>query len=186
LLGHSLTGATMIDSKKTARNQLPKIRHALSVLNFGEVTKPRVFDLGCGKPAKFQQWCEDNGFAYFGYDPHNQPRLTNEVCLELLKRHPPHVTTISNVLNVIKDREERISVLKQAREMMRNGGYVVITVYAGDGSSQAGETRDGWQNRMPLESYLDECREVFGDVTIQHSNGVKFIKCIVWLDETLK
>lgn len=170
----------MTTSKATARNQLPRIRHALTALNFGDVIKPRVFDIGCGKPAKFQQWCEDNGFAYFGYDPHNQTRLTNEVCLELIKRHPPHVVTISNVLNVIKERDVRIDVLKQADEALKDGGYVLITVYEGDVKKASGETRDGWQNRWPLELYLDECREVFGDacVTVERHNGAKFIKCV--------
>lgn len=171
----------MVDSKKTARNQLPKIRHALSALDFGDVARPRVFDIGCGKPAKFRLWCEDNGFAYFGYDPHNQTRLTNEVCLEIVKRHPPHVVTISNVLNVVKERDDRIAILKQADEALKNGGFVLITVYEGDGKKKgAGETRDGWQNRWPLEFYLDECEEVFGGtyVTVERKNGVKFIQCL--------
>lgn len=168
----------MITSAKTARNQLPRIHHVLKGLKKGI----QIFDIGCGKSEKLQCWCEDNGLKYIGYDPHHQSELIQEFALDLIAKHPPQVVIISNVLNVIKERNERIKVLNQAKDSLQNGGVCFITVYDGGDkrNTEAGKTRDGWQNRKPLEWYYPECEEVFGEdlTNVFTTCGVKYILAV--------
>lgn len=168
-----------ITSAKTARNQLPRIHRILKGLKKGT----EIFDIGCGKSEKFQDWCDEHGFKYVGYDPYHQSKMLQDVTLGLMAMYPPQVVTISNVLNVIKERDERIKVLKQAKGSLRNGGLCFITVYDGGDkrNMEAGKTRDGWQNRKPIDWYYPECEEVFGgDLTnVFTTSGVKYILAVV-------
>ena len=70
--------------------------------------------------------------------------------------------TISNVLNVVREKDVRLSILRMAKERLKNEGKLFITVYEGDRSSVGRKTgTDQWQNNMKTTQYLDEVRQIF-------------------------
>ena len=96
-------------------------------------------------------------------DPYNRtPEHNNSVTWLLSMRGGADSCTISNVLNVIRELEARRDVLRTARELVRSGTPIYITVYEGDGSGTGRQTgADSWQENRKLRSYLEEVREIF-------------------------
>ena len=74
--------------------------------------------------------------------------------------------TLSNVLNVIKERKYRIEALKLAAEALGKGGTCYITVYEGDLSGEGKVTTKGYQMNRRLKDYLRDVKMVFNQVGI--------------------
>jgi hypothetical protein len=72
---------------------------------------------------------------------------------------PANTCTISNVLNVICDRDVRIHILTLAKKYC--SGTVYITVYEGDKTGKGKVTRDGYQLNCKLKEYMKEVQIVF-------------------------
>lgn len=108
-----------------------------------------VIDYGCGK--YFDNYNLPNN--YVGYDPYNRPDdkvLNNEYDIALC----------SNVLNVIMEREQRISLLEKLKELAK---VVFITVYEGDRSRNSRVTKnDCYQLNWMRGDYIPELVSVFG------------------------
>ncbi len=52
--------------------------------------------------------------------------------------------TCSNVLNVIKEPEVRLNVLKNIKKLVKPNGIVYITVYEGKSGAGEGPTKSGY------------------------------------------
>lgn len=82
--------------------------------------------------------------------------------------------TLSNVLNVISTRGERLNLLSFIRGVMKRKPVLLfITVYEGNGSgkgrvsSRKGDD-ESWQENRKLASYLSEVRRVFPRAVVAH------------------
>ena len=97
------------------------------------------------------------------YDPFNRTREHNgAVLVDLYVHGGADTCTISNVLNVIDEKLDRLIALQMAKTLMKRGGLAYITVYEGNRSGIGRRTgKDQWQNNLPLSAYLDEVKEVF-------------------------
>ena len=124
----------------------------------------RVLDYGCGRwPEVVRSYLKTLGVDdVVSYDPNWFP-------VPLGYHHDQagngyDLVCLSNVLNVIERREDRIGALKAAWKALRPGGRLLVTVYAGDGSGASGPSRSGcWQENRPLRDYLaDELRPIPG------------------------
>lgn len=94
------------------------------------------------------------------YDPYNRSKEHNEAVLRVAV--DVDSVTISNVLNVIKEKDVRLSVLSMAKNRLKSDGKLYITVYEGDKSGNGKQTGlDQWQNNMKTIQYLDEVKQVF-------------------------
>jgi hypothetical protein len=174
----------MHDSAKTARNQIPRVAKYIRYLNLEKNSK--VFDIGCGKHnALFKGFVEDLGLDYYGVDPFNKSKEENNYAIQVCGNKSANVVCINNVLNVIKEQEIWISILKQANNAISENGLLLIQVYEGTKTKSEKEmgiktlepieTRDGWQNRMKIEEYLDVVTKIFPNAKIINTKFGKFI-----------
>lgn len=153
-----------ISSKKTSRNQIPRIYNMQWVVR-EYIEGKEVVDLGAGA------WPENVTALYPNVvprDPFNLPRNTNVKAL----RGVYDTAILSNVLNVIDDDREIISLLELAKTI---ADTTLITVYD---AKTPGLTRDGYQRGMPLKKYLPFAWKVFGKENVRIWNGVMI--CEAW------
>jgi hypothetical protein len=143
-----------ITSAKTSIKQVPAI---FKKVNFSGIN----LDLGGGKYDEVQAYFDREGIKCQNlvYDPFNRSEEHNQAVLNTVKNANVMTVTISNVLNVIKDKEHRLEVLRMAKEA--NPVYCLITVYEGDRSGDGKETTKGYQLNRNLKDYESEIKEVF-------------------------
>ena len=102
------------------------------------------------------------------YDPFNQtPEHNRDVIRELKSNGGADVAVCSNVLNVIKEQEVRLDLLKKISKLLKPGATAYISVYEGSGKDNGRATQKGksYQNNKKLGSYLEEVQEVFPEAT---------------------
>lgn len=148
------SAATSINS-----NKLPAI---YKMVNF----KPgKVYlDFGGGKFDNGVYFVKDKGATLLVYDPYNRSDEHNkQVLAELKENGGADAGLNSNVLNVIKEPEARLAVLRNLKRMVKPGGDIYITVYEGSGKGNEGPTKAGYQLNRKTEGYMDEVRQIFPD-----------------------
>lgn len=148
------SAATSINS-----NKLPAI---YKMVNFepGKV----YLDFGGGKFDNGVYFVKDKGATLLVYDPYNRSDEHNkQVLAELKENGGADAGLNSNVLNVIKEPEARLAVLRNLRRMVKPGGDIYITVYEGTGKGDEGPTKAGYQLNRKTEGYMDEVRQIFPD-----------------------
>lgn len=148
------SAATSINS-----NKLPAI---YKMVNFepGKV----YLDFGGGKFDNGVYFVKDKGATLLVYDPYNRSDEHNkQVLAELKENGGADAGLNSNVLNVIKEPEARLAVLRNLKRMVKPGGDIYITVYEGTGKGNEGPTKAGYQLNRKTEGYMDEVRQIFPD-----------------------
>lgn len=173
------------DSANTSINstKLPAI-YKLVDFHAGDM----VLDYGGGKFDNAVNYLADKDVTLLVYDPYNRSAEHNREVVKALRQNGgADAAVCSNVLNVIKESEARLGVLKNIQKLTKSGGDIYITVYEGSGRGNEGPTKSGYQLNRKTEGYLDEIREVFPDakrkgklvhatnITTVNSN-TKFIK----------
>lgn len=150
------SAATSINS-----NKLPAI---YKMVNFepGKV----YLDFGGGKFDNGVYFVKDKGATLLVYDPYNRSDEHNkQVLAELKENGGADVGLNSNVLNVIKEPEARLAVLRNLKRMVKPGGDIYITVYEGTGKGNEGPTKAGYQLNRKTADYLEEIQQVFPNAT---------------------
>ena len=150
-------------SPRTDRRQLSgvftKVQWDEGVINF---------DNGGGASDKAAEYLEKFGAVNLVYDPYNRTNHHNSEILKQLRETPADTSTISNVLNVIKEPEVRMDVMLRSKHMVRPSGIIYIWCYEGDGSGVGRETlEDSWQTNMKLRDYLPEVTKVWPNARVQ-------------------
>lgn len=151
-----------ITSAATSLRQVPAIFKKVD-FSFGT-----NLDLGGGKYDEVQAYFDYQEYEAQNlvYDPFNRSEEHNQAVLDKAKWEGCDTVTISNVLNVIKDKEHRLELLKLAAQYECP---VYITAYEGDKSGIGKETTKGYQNNRKLKDYESEIREVFR--VVKRENG---------------
>lgn len=157
-------------SEKTSLNQIPRTHKYLATLGRGF----KNFDNGAGKYMKGTMYLHDHGIFNHRYDPFNVSDEENFGSLSYRGEYTS--STISNVLNTIKEKEVQLDVLKRSYDMLKDGGFCLITVYYKKGN-KAGPTVNGWQWHKPLKEYLPLVKEVFDDVEIKNNMIIANKRC---------
>ena len=146
------SAATSINS-----NKLPAI---YKMVNFepGKV----YLDFGGGKFDNGVYFVKDKGATLLVYDPYNRSDEHNkQVLAELKENGGADAGLNSNVLNVIKEPEARLAVLKNLKRLVKPGGDIYITVYEGTGKGDEGPTKAGYQLNRKTADYMEEVQQVF-------------------------
>ena len=121
-------------------------------------------DYGGGRFDNVADYLTDFDVVNLVIDPFNRNKKHNRDAINLIRDHGgADSATCSNVLNVIKEPENRRQVLENMKKLVKPGGKIYITVYEGDGTGEEGATSSGYQLRRKTKEYLDEIREVFPD-----------------------
>lgn len=151
-------------SAKTSTKQVPRTHKHL--IKYGEGFKN--FDNGAGNYLLGTEYLRDNKIFNYRYDPYNVADNINNESIALSGTF--FTSTISNVLNVIKEREVQLDVLKRSYNALMDGGFCIISVYY-DKNKSAGATKNGWQWHKPLKDYVPLVKEVFG-VKVHIENNI--------------
>ena len=150
------SAATSINS-----NKLPAI---YKMVNFepGKV----YLDFGGGRFDNGVYFVKDKGATLLVYDPYNRSDEHNkQVLAELKENGGADAGLNSNVLNVIKEPEARLAVLKNLKKLVKPGGEIYITVYEGTGKGNEGPTKAGYQLNRKTADYMEEVQQVFPNAT---------------------
>jgi len=181
-----------IPSAKTARLQRPK---TIAIIKDTKMYKdnPILLDVGCGSGnAYFKEDMKTLGVDYNGCDLYNQPKESNLATINKCMNGGADIVTLNNVLNTIAERDVRKSVLEQCKNgLNEKSGIALILTYEGEKNAAEKKweienkqkitelkptpTRDGWQNRMKTDKYLEEISEVFQNVKLVSISGAKVI-----------
>jgi len=117
----------------------------------------RVLDYGCGRwPENVREYLATFGIDdVVSYDPNWFPIPLGFHSGQ--ENEGYDLICLSNVLNVIQKRSDRLGVLQVIWEALKPGGRILVTVYEADGSGTSGPSKEGcWQERRKLSSYVDE------------------------------
>ena len=146
-----------ITSAATSLNQVPRLFRAVPLAR-GSIN----LDVGGGKYDKATDYLHSLGVHNFVWDPYNRSDEHNDRVYDLLVVGSfADTATLSNVLNVIQHKRDRIAALAVARQSVGSTGVCYITVYEGDRSGKGKKTSKGFQLNRPVKSYVSEVKEVF-------------------------
>ena len=119
----------------------------------------RNLDWGGGRYDTATEYLKTFGIKNVIYDPFNRSPEENQEALDVEKYGLYDTITISNVLNVIAEKEIRYATVRNALDYLKPGGGLYISVYEGNRSGQGRETKPGcWQCNMKLADYADELK----------------------------
>ena len=124
-------------------------------------------DYGGGRFNNAAQYLKDFDVLNLVYDPFNRSKEHNKDVIDFVRKNGGADTvTCSNVLNVIKEPENRLTVIKNCDRVLKNGGTAYFTVYEGSGSGEgkANDKRKSYQTNMKTEQYQEELEKVFKNV----------------------
>ena len=169
-----------ISSADTSLNQVPTLIRRVELNE--DLSKGKVLlDYGAGKYDKTQKYVEGtHEVSYYAYDPYNRSKEENKAALA----QKADIVMLSNVLNVIREPEARLQVLKNVRRQMKPGARLYIRTYQAPKSSLYQEdpypgqpTHNGtcWQNCQPLSFYVEEIKKVLPDIEVRP--GYLIAKC---------
>lgn len=124
-------------------------------------------DYGGGKFDNVASYLMDTyGATNLVYDPYNRTPDHNKSVLDQVRKNGGADTvTCSNVLNVIKEPEARLSVIRNCKNYLKTGGTAYFTVYEGSGTGEGSPTKAGYQLNKKTDQYVDEISQVFSNVT---------------------
>lgn len=119
-------------------------------------------DFGGGRFDNGVYYVRDLGATLLVYDPYNRSDEHNKEVLRVIRENGGADATLnSNVLNVIKEPEARMGVLRNIKKLTKPGGDVYITVYEGSGKGNEGPTKAGYQLNRKTADYMEEMQAVF-------------------------
>lgn len=146
---------TSINSSK-----LPAI---FKLVNF----KPNTINLdyGGGRFDNATDYLKELDVTNLIYDPYNRSSDHNDKVLKTLNKRKADTATLSNVLNVVKEKDIRLEILNNIKSLLKPGGTLYITVYEGSGLGDEKPTRAGYQLNRKTIDYIDEIKTVFPDVS---------------------
>lgn len=152
-----------ITSAKTSVNVLPKVFSGAGNFEHGGVN----LDIGGGRFNKATEYLASLGVKNLVWDPYNRTPEHNIRALAEWGAQARYAgfgrtITVSNVLNVIKERTERLKVLEMAASAALTESTVVyIGIYEGDKSGVGRATRCGYQLNRARKDYLPEVKRYF-------------------------
>jgi len=119
-------------------------------------------DIGGGKFDNASEHLSSLGVENVIYDPYNRSSSHNEVAVKKIRGGQSDTATVNNVLNVIKESEMRLKVIKQASNAVGCKGVAYFLIYEGDKTGRGRNTKKGWQEHRKAEDYISEIATEFG------------------------
>jgi hypothetical protein len=164
----------------SADTSIPQVSAGLKHAIKNNLIRPNSInvDNGGGKFDKGREAVESGvkGAKLHVHDPYNRSEEHNSEVKKNALGKAAYVG-MHNVLNVIKEPEQRSAALQQTKAFMGPKGIAHITTYEGDrsGNGRISKSDKGrgssWQNNKTTASYADEVKSVFPDST--HDVSVK-------------
>ena len=121
-------------------------------------------DIGGGRFDNVAEHLSKQGAENVVYDPFNRSVKHNKQVAKRVRDGQADTATVANVLNVIREPNNRARVIQQAANAIGADGVAYFQIYEGDGTGQGRETSKGWQENRKTADYESEIRAVFGEV----------------------
>ena len=130
-----------------------------------------VLDIGGGRFDNAVDTLKEKDVTVKVYDPFNRSLEHNRAVVETVRNGQADKVVSFNTLNVIPEEANRLKVIEQAHNALKENGEAFFTVY-GDPKKKAGATVKGYQAHLPLKDYVSSVKEVFGDDSVTSSGGI--------------
>jgi hypothetical protein len=124
-------------------------------------------DLGGGKYDTATEYLKQKGIINLIIDPYNRSEEFNRNNEEIARKEGTHSVTVNNVLNVIKEPEERDNVIKKAKSFLSNGGKAYFLIHYKPKETPRETKKGSWQNHMPPNFYLPEIQKHFKNLKVK-------------------
>jgi hypothetical protein len=171
VIGHSMDGTTgQIDTTEGFG--------AIDSVFRGVILGPRIIDIGGGAYDANCAYAKERYFVDCAvYDPYKRDHLHNQMILDNAAARPVSATLSLSVLNVISEPSARSAHIRLCQSLLKTGGKAVFKVWPGDLSGIGRETASGYQSNRDIETYLDECKDVFGSQAVCYDMHEKTVRC---------
>lgn len=152
-----------IDQEFTSENTSINAKNLPAVFNMVSFEPGTVnVDYGGGRFDNVAEYLTQYDVINMVLDPFNRSKKHNREVINLVRNHGGADTaTCSNVLNVIKEPQNRMQVLENMKKLVKPGGKIYITVYEGSGKADEKATKSGYQLNRKTAEYMDEILQVF-------------------------
>lgn len=160
-------------SADTSINTISAVYKILGSL-CGEV----ILDYGGGKYDSNKNYMEQMyNTLVLVYDPYNRTLEHNHKVLSYFTKKPARHVVCSNVLNVIKEDEVILEILRHIYSLMDKNGWLYIKIYERDKSGIGCKTTKGWQRNQKLSEYIPFVEKAFNNkCKIKVYKGLLFVQ----------
>ena len=121
-------------------------------------------DIGGGKFDTATTELGKRGVTNLIYDPFNRSSKHNERVASQIRNGQADTATVSNVLNVIKEKANRLRVIMQASNAIKENGEAYFTVYEDAKKKEGATGKDQYQLHRKAQEYLTEVETMFDEV----------------------
>ena len=126
-------------------------------------------DIGGGKYDLMTEALKEKGVENLVYDPYNRSVVHNVKIVFKISEMSVDTVTIFNVLNVIKEHDIQMNVIKLAYNSLKKGGMVFVRSTYKNPAKQSGVTKSGtFQHYLTQEDYLEMVKEVFPGAILKY------------------
>lgn len=168
----------MMQKYTSAKSSLKQLPAGFKIVDkyFGWQPNTINLDIGGGKYDLLTEKLLERNAINLVFDPYNRSLNHNtDVIRTILIKDGVDTATIFNVLNVIKEREIQLNVLKMARSALKEGGMVFVRSTYMNPTKKSGVTKSGtFQHYKTQKEYLRIVRRIFPDAKLEH--GIIFAK----------
>ena len=166
---------TIPDQKITSADtsiNVSKLPQGYNILKKENVFKKGdvVLDIGGGKFDNAVKNLAKSNVEVKVYDPFNRSPVHNKSVVNSIKDGGADKVVSFNTLNVIPEEVNRLKVVQQAHNALKNNGQAFFTVYEKKGA--AGSTNKGYQTAMSTKEYIPLIESVFGKGSVTLKNKV--------------
>ena len=155
-------------SAKSCIKQVPagfKIVHKY----FGWQENTVNLDIGGGKYDLMTNRLKELGVTNLVFDPYNRSITHNIKVVNKIFSGDVDTVTIFNVLNVIKEHEIQLNVLKLGFNALKKGGMVFVRSTYMNSNKASGVTKSGtFQHYLTQGQYLEIVKEVFPNAQLKY------------------
>lgn len=123
-----------------------------------------ILDYGGGKYDSNKDYMEKMyNTLVLVYDPYNRTSEHNHKVLSYFTKKPARHVVCSNVLNVIKEDDVILEILRHIYSLMDKNGWLYIKIYERDKSGIGCKTTKGWQRNQKLSEYIPFVEKAFNN-----------------------
>lgn len=167
----------MIQKYTSAKTSIKQIPAGFKIVDkyFGWQPNTINLDIGGGKYDLMTKKLLKKNVINLVYDPYNRSLKHNLKVIYKIFDTEVDTVTIFNVLNVIKEYEIQLNLLKLAFNALKKNGMVFVRSTYKNPNKASGVTKSGtFQHYNTQKEYLEIVKKVFPDAKLEH--GIIFAK----------
>jgi len=161
----------MLQEYTSAKSSIKQVPAGFKIVHkyFGWEENTVNLDIGGGKYDLMTNRLKELGVTNLIFDPYNRDIVHNIKVINMIFNDSVDTVTIFNVLNVIKEHEIQLNILKYARSALKTGGMVFVRSTYMNQNKASGVTKSGtFQHYLTPKQYLEIVKEVFPNAELKY------------------